>query len=293
MSEYLLVAGRALLSFLILFLLARILGKKQIYQLTFFDYVVGIAIGDMASTIVIDKSVKILNGIIGLVVFTILSLLIGFGAVKSFRFREIVESSPTILVKDGKVMEKSLLKERMTFDDLLNGLRIKGAFNLSEVELAMLETNGEISVLKKPKYQAITPNDIGLSVEEDHGPSLAIIDGMVLEKHLNYLGYSKEWLLQEIKKQGASNTEDVFLAQINSDGSVYVDLYNDKKNAQDKNPEKQEKQKPNLAIKLRKIQVELEQTAFKTKDNNAKKMYFSQSKEMEQIIKKLNPYLSG
>ena len=219
--------------------------------------------------------------------------MIGYGAVKSFRFRELVESSPVILVKDGKVMEKTLLKQRMTFDDLLNGLRIKGAFNVSEVELALLETNGEISVLKKSKYEALTPNDIQLSVDEDHGPSLAIIDGMVLEKHLTYLGYTQEWLLQEVKKQGATNIEDVFLAQINSDGSVYVDLYNDKKNAQDKNLEKQEKEKPNLAIKLRKIQVELEQTAFKKKDNNAKKMYFSQSKEMEQIIKKLNPYLSG
>ncbi|WP_449536324.1 DUF421 domain-containing protein [Ferdinandcohnia sp. Marseille-Q9671] len=288
MIEYVLVAGRALLSFLLLLFLARILGKKQISHLTFFDYVVGIAIGDMASTIVIDKSIGIFNGIIGLVVFTLLSLLIGYGAVKSFTFRELVESSPSILVKDGKVMEKTLSKQRMTFDDLLNGLRIKGAFNLSEVELAMLETNGDISVLKKPEYQAITPNDVGLAVNEDHGPSLAIIDGNVMEKHLNYLGYTKEWLLQELKKHGANNIEDVFLAQINSDGTVFVDLYNDKKD----DTNNQEKQKPDLAIKLRKIQTELEQTAFQTKDKNAKKMYFSQSIEMENIIKKLNPYLS-
>jgi len=292
MSEYAFMAGRAVLSFVILFTLARLLGKKQISHLTFFDYVVGIAIGTMASSIAIDKSLSFGHGVTALVIYTVLSLLIGFGAVKSFKFREIVESSPVILVKDGKVMEKTLLKQRMTFDDLLNGLRVKGAFNLSEVELAMMETNGDISVLKKPQYQALTPNDIGLEVEEDHGPSLAIIDGEVLEHHLQYLGYTKEWLLEEIKKQGANELEDVFLAQINSDGSLFVDLYNDKKNTQDDKTIEQENQKTNLAIKLRRIQSDLEQTAFLTKDNVARKMYFKQSKEIDKMIKKLNPYLS-
>ena len=246
MPEYVLVASRVALTFVILLALTRILGKKQISQLTFFDYIVGIVIGDMASTIAIDTTIKFLYGLIGLVGYTILSVIIAFGAIKSFKFRELVESSPSILIKDGKIMEKTLLKHRLTFDDLLNGLREKDAFNLSEVELAMLETNGQISVMKKPEYQALTPKDIGLSVEEDHAPSLVIIDGTLLEKHLIYLGYSKDWLLKEIKKQGANQFEDVFLAQINSDGSVYVDLFNDKKTVQ------QEKQKPNLAVQLEK-----------------------------------------
>ena len=246
MPEYVLVASRVALTFVILLALTRILGKKQISQLTFFDYIVGIVIGDMASTIAIDTTIKFSYGLIGLVGYTILSVIIAFGAIKSFKFRELVESSPSILIKDGKIMEKTLLKHRLTFDDLLNGLREKDAFNLSEVELAMLETNGQISVMKKPEYQALTPKDIGLSVEEDHAPSLVIIDGTLLEKHLIYLGYSKDWLLKEIKKQGANQFEDVFLAQINSDGSVYVDLFNDKKTVQ------QEKQKPNLAVQLEK-----------------------------------------
>ena len=285
MPEYVLIASRVALTFMILLALARILGKKQISQLTFFDYIVGIVIGDMASTIAIDTTIKFLNGLIGLVVYTILSVIIAFGAIKSFKFRELVESSPSILIKDGKIMEKTLLKHRLTFDDLLNGLREKDAFNLSEVELAMLETNGQISVMKKPEYQALTPKDIGLSVEEDHAPSLVIIDGTLLEKHLIYLGYSKDWLLKEIKKQGANQFEDVFLAQINSDGSVYVDLFNDKKTVQ------QEKQKPNLAVQLRKVQADIESMASQTKDHNAKNMYFTQSKELENMIKKLNPYL--
>lgn len=285
MPEYVLIASRAILSFLVLFTLARILGKKQISQLTFFDYVVGIVIGDMASTIAIDTSVKFINGLIGLIVYTLLSLIIAFVAIKSFKFRDLVESSPSILVKNGKIMEKNLFKHKMTFDDLMNGLRGKDAFKVSEVELAMLETNGQISVMKKPEYQSLTPKDIGLSTEEDHAPSLIIIDGTLLAKRLQYLGYTKEWLLEEIKKQGANKFEDVFLAQINSNGSVYVDLFNDKESIQ------QVKQKPNLATKLRRVQADIESIASQIKDKNAKKMYFNQSIELENIIKKINPYL--
>ncbi|MEC1525944.1 DUF421 domain-containing protein [Neobacillus niacini] len=227
MPEYVEVAGRAILSFLVLFSLARILGKKQISQLTFFDYVVGIVIGDMASQVAIDTSMKIVNGLIGLVVYTLLSLILAYGAIKSFKFRDLVESSPSILIKDGKIMEKGLFKHKMTYDDLMNGLREKDAFMIEEVEMAILETNGQISVMKKPEFQSLTPKDIGLRMKADHAPSLIIIDGTLLEKRLKSLGYTKDWLLSEIKKKGANHFEDVFLAQINSNGNVYVDLYED------------------------------------------------------------------
>lgn len=286
MPEYLIVALRTVLSFLVLFSLARILGKKQISHLTFFDYVIGIVIGDMASTLALDIEMKIRNGLIGIVIYTLFSIIIAYGAIKSFKFRDLVESSPSILVKNGKIMEKSLFKHKLTYDDLMNGLREKDAFNLSEVEMAILETNGQISVMKKPEYQSLTPKDLGLSMEEDHAPSLVIIDGTLLEKRLNYLGYTRKWLLEEIKKQGASKIEDVFLAQINSNGKVYVDLYKDDIKVQ------QEKHKQELSTNLRNAQIEIEAMAFRTKDKNAKKMYFNQSIELDEMIKKLNPYLS-
>jgi uncharacterized membrane protein YcaP (DUF421 family) len=285
MPEYIEVALRAIFSFIVLFTLARILGKKQISHLTFFDYVVGIVIGDMASTMAIETELKITNGLIGLVVYTLFSVILAYGAIKSFKFRDLVESSPSILVKNGKIMEKNLFKHKMTFDDLMNGLREKDAFKLDEVEMAILETNGQISILKKPEYQSLTPSDIGLSMEEDHAPSLIIIDGVLLIKRLNYLGYTEDWLLSEIKKQGATKFEDVFLAQINSDGSVYADLYQDEEKTQ------QEKRKPDIAAKLRRVQADIESIASQTKDKNAMKMYFNQSKELENMIKKMNPYI--
>ncbi|KAA9015741.1 DUF421 domain-containing protein [Niallia endozanthoxylica] len=285
MPEFIVIIGRSILSFLILFVLARILGKKQISQLTFFDYVVGIAIGDMASTISIDPSMHFLDGVIGLVVYTALSLLFIYGALKSFKIRELVESSPSILVKNGKIMEESLAKHKLTYDDLLNGLRVQGAFSLSEVELAILETDGQISVMKKPQFQSLTPNDIGLKVSEDHAPSLIIVDGLFMERRLHYLGYSTKWFLDQIKKQGAKEIKDIFLAQVNSDGTVYVDLYKDDQKTQ------QENHKPQISAQLRRVQADLESVANQTNDRNAKQMYYNQSMELQNVINRINPYL--
>ncbi len=285
MPEYGVILVRSLASFIAIFVLARMLGKAQISQLTFFDYVVGITIGDMASSVAIDTAVEFINGIIGLLVFASLSIIFSFGAIKSYTFRKIVEGSPTILIKDGKVLEKNLLKCKLTYNDLMAGLREKDAFKLSEVELAVLETDGQISVMKKAEYEPLTPKDLDLTVEEEHKPSMIIIDGSLMEKRLNYLGYSKEWILGEVMKKGANSIDDVFLAQIDSQGNVYVDLYDDQLKTQ------QIKQKPLLAAQLRKIQANLESFALQTNDKTAKKMYYNQSKELQNLIQQINPYL--
>lgn len=285
MPEYGVILVRSLASFIIIFILARILGKSQISQLTFFDYVIGITIGNMAAAVAIDSSVEFLNGIIGLLVYTALSLILAFGAIKSYQFRKIVEGSPTILIKEGRVLEKNLLKSKLTYNDLMAALREKNAFKLSEIELAVLETDGQISVMKKAEYEPLTPKDLNMTVEEEHKPSLIIIDGSLMEKRLNYLGYTKEWILGEVMKKGANSIDDVFLAQIDSQGNVYVDLYDDNIKTQ------QIKQKPLLAAQLRKIQANLEGFALETNDRAAKQMYYNQSKELQNLIQQINPYL--
>jgi len=230
MPEYVIVIIRAVSALTLLFILTRILGKKQISQLTFFDYAVGISLGAMTGKFVIDTSIPFINGVIGLTVFTALAIIINFGTMKSFKFRDLIESSPSILIKNGQVLEKSLFKNKLTFDDLMMELREKGTFKLAEVELAVLETNGEISVLKQSEYQPLTPKDLEVEVEKEHMPLLIIIDGKLLEERINYLGYTKDWLMDELMKQGAKDFSDVFLAQMDSKGQVYVDLYEDKEN---------------------------------------------------------------
>lgn len=286
MPEYMIVVIRTVLSFIVLLILARLLGKKQIAQLTFFDYITGITIGNISAQMAVDTTLQITNGLIGMVIYTVLTIVIAYGAIKSFRFRQLVEGSAITLIQDGNVLEDNLAKVKMTYDDLMMGLREKNTYEIADVATATLETSGNITVMKKPEHQTLTPNDMGVMVEpEHHKPSLVIIDGQLLEKHLNYLGYTKEWLLGETIKQGAEDFKDVFLAQIDSKGHVYVDLYNDKAKVT------QVKQKPLLATQLRKMQADLEGFAIQTNDPNAKQMYYNQSRELQDLIDKINPLL--
>lgn len=104
-------------------------------------------------------------------------------------------------------------------------LREKGVFKVSDVEMAVLETNGNLSVLLKAEQQPVTPQIMGIKVNEEHGPKILIMDGQILQKTLKELGNTKEWLLKEVQKQGAKKIEDVFFAQIDSKGNIHVDLY--------------------------------------------------------------------
>src|SRR5699024_10074581 len=216
MPEYMVIVVRSLFAFFFILLMARILGKKQIAQLTFFDYISGITIGNMAASLAIDATLQPIDGVIGITLFTILTILIARGAINSMKFRKLVEGSPIMLMKDGNVLERNLSKANITFDDLMMGLRQKNAFKLSDVATSVLETNGKMSVMKKTEYNPLTPKDINLPVASEHTPSLIIIDGVLLSKRLKYLGYSEEWLLGEVMKQGAEDFKDVFIAQIDS-----------------------------------------------------------------------------
>ncbi|GAA0488077.1 DUF421 domain-containing protein [Salinibacillus aidingensis] len=285
MPDLLLILVRTFIAFTVLLILARIMGKKQISQFTFFDYVVGITIGSISATIAINEAVKITNGILALIYLTIFLFIISYIALKSLAFRDIVEGSPTVLVENGKILEENLKKVRFTFDDLLIKLREKNAFKVSDVELAVLETDGKVSVMMKSGMQPLTPQTMGMMVEEEHRPQIVIIDGKLIEKKLKEYGYTKEWLLGEINKQGAQNFSDVFLAQIDSKGNVYVDLYVDDTDDQ------QIQQKPLLAAQLRKIQADLEGFALQTKDKETKQLYYEQSQQLQQLINDLNPLL--
>lgn len=286
MPDFILIFIRSFIAFVVLFLLARVMGKKQIAQLTFFDYVVGITIGNLAGTITLDQQTKILNGVYGLIYWTIFLLIVSYITLKSFGFREIAEGSPTVLIENGKILEENLKKARFTYDDLMTKLREKGAFKVSDVELAVLETTGQLSMMKKAANQPVTPQTLGLLVEDEHRPQLVIIDGKLIEKNVKKYGYTKEWLLGEINKQGAKDFKDVFLAQIDSKGNVYVDLYVD-----DTEELAQIQPRPLLAAQLRKIQADLEGFALQTKNEEAKQLYYEQSQQLQQVINELNPLL--
>ncbi|WP_249869990.1 DUF421 domain-containing protein [Oceanobacillus saliphilus] len=285
MSETVLILIRSVGAFLLLFLMARIMGKKQISQLTFFDYCVGITIGSIAATLSVDQNVKISNGLMALLIWGLFPLILAYGGIKSRVFSNLTDGKAAILIQNGKIQEKELKKNLITINELILLLREKDVFKFSDVELAVLETNGDLSVMLKTDQQPITPHSIGLKVEQEHSPSILIMDGEILEKGLEDKGYSKEWLLGEVQKQGAEDFKDVFAAQIDSRGNLYVDLYDDASKRQTL------EEKPLLGATLKKIQADLESFSLQTDNPDAKKLYAEQASELKKTLDSILPYL--
>lgn len=285
MPEIVLILIRSVVSFIVLLILSRVMGKQQLSQLTFFDYIVGITIGSIAASMSVDQNIKILNGFAALVIWGLFPVLLSYISMKSFRFHQLTSGKPTVMIKNGQLQEHNLKRQKMSFGELMALLRKNQIYKLSDVELAVMEINGNLSVMKKSEAQPITPKILGIQLEEEHAPRILVLDGNLMEKSVNESGYSKEWLLGEVQKQGAEGFNDVFLAQIDSKGNVYVDLY------QDQLQKPPVKQKPLVAATLKKAAADLETFASQTDDKEAKQLYEEQAKKMQRLIGDLQPYL--
>lgn len=224
MQDYMLILIRSIASFVILLVLTRIMGKKQLSQMTLFDYVIGITIGSIAASMSVDPNVQISNGIISLIIWGLFSTILGYIGMKSRTFLQLSDGRPTILINNGKIIDKSLKKNQLTIDELMMLLREKGVFKLEEVETAIFETNGELSIMKKTEYDPITPDLLKLKVKNEKAPFLLVVDRHVLKKNLKSSGYSMEWLMKELKKQKIDSIEEVFVAQVDANGKLFVDL---------------------------------------------------------------------
>jgi uncharacterized membrane protein YcaP (DUF421 family) len=197
---------RTLLGFVALLTLTRLLGKKQLSQLTVFTYITGIALGSMASELIMND-VNILNGFTALVLWSFLVFIIEWISLKNARARVLMDGEPTIVIKKGLIVEQALQKQRLNLDDLTMQLRLKDVFSIMEVEYAILEPNGALSVMKKPAT--------GM-------PAEIISDGKVVEKNLTELGYSHRQLGDELARQGIADIKDVLYAELQSDRSLYI-----------------------------------------------------------------------
>jgi len=261
------------------------MGKKQISQLTFFDYCVGITIGSIAASMAVDQNIKISNGIIALLVWGLIPLILGYLGLKSKWFHQLTDGKSDVLIERGKILERNLRKNQLAVEELMLLLREKDVFNIDDVEMAVFETNGQLSILKKSEKLPVTPEFIGKPVERDQGPTIIISDGQVMKNSLKRLGYTNEWLLGEVQNQGAKRIDDVFLAQIDSKGNVFIDLYSDELKREPV------KQRPLMAATLKKLQADLESFALQTQNPAAKEMYTNQAKSLQEVIDNISPYL--
>ncbi|MCM3635042.1 DUF421 domain-containing protein [Paenibacillus camelliae] len=227
MPEIAVIFIRSVIAFIVLLVLTRIMGKKQLSQLTFFDYIVGITIGSIAATMSVDQNIKISNGLISLIVWGLIPILLGYWGLKSRAFARLTDGRPSIVVREGKVLEDEMKKNQFNINELMMMLREKGVFKLDDVEMAVLETNGELSIMKKTEADPITASLLGMKVKNEHAPALLIVDGHILQENLSALKLDKQWLTKEIKNKGAYDERDVFIAQVDANKQLYVDLYQD------------------------------------------------------------------
>lgn len=221
---------RISISFLALLALTRLMGRKEISQMTFFNFVSAIAIGTIAGALVTTSDFSIRNGLIALTGWSLFTILMGYIDIKSKKARKLIEGQPMIVVKDGMIMEESLRKMRLDIDELRSLLRKKNVFSLADVDYAIFETNGKLSVLKKENKKPLTKSDLNIMRTSENVYPLAtevISDGKINDKNLSNLNLSNDWLIAELKRNGVQDLSEVFYAEIQQDGSLYIDSKED------------------------------------------------------------------
>lgn len=220
---------RSIISFICLFLVTKLLGKKQVSQLSLFDYVVGISIGNFAAEISINIDNQYLNGIIGVLVFGIIAYIISKATMKSIKLRKFFTGVPTILIQNGEIIEKNLKKVRFDINDLLGEARLAGYFNIDEIEYAIMEANGRLSFLLKSENKNVTLKDMNIKATKEDLCANVIIDGNIIYESLNNMHKDELWLVKQIKEKGYE-LKEVLLAtlDINEKLNIYGRNYNKK-----------------------------------------------------------------
>lgn len=232
MLETLSIIPRSLLSLLALFLVTKLIGKKQVSELSLFDYVIGISIGNFSAEMVMNFDVNFMNGIIAIITFGVVAWLVSVGTLHSIVLRRIFMGTPTILIQNGNIIEKNLRKTLIDINDLLEQCRTNGNFDVSEIEFAIMEANGKISILPKKENSPLTVKDMNLKLGKNGLCSNVIIDGKIMKNNLKNIGKDQEWLLKELKIKG-KELDNIILATI--DINDKLNIYEKNKNLKVKN----------------------------------------------------------
>jgi uncharacterized membrane protein YcaP (DUF421 family) len=284
MPAWLAILTRSVVIFFLTMVLVRLLGKRQPARLDSFQFVNYLILAIIAALTALYVVPNLAFGVMALLVWALLPIGLDWLAIKSKSIHDLLHGKETILIKQGKIMEENLFRARLTGQELLRELRSKNAFHVGDVEFAMMETNGDLNVLLKSDRMPITPHDLGQRVAPRTEPQTVIIDGNILDEPLSSLGLNREWLGLELDKLGVP-LNNVFLAQIDGYGKLFLDLFDDAVRLP------RPRVKEMLYANLLKCQADLTTFALETADPDAKTMYSRNAAKLEQLLDKLKPYL--
>ncbi len=211
------IIPRSVASLIVLFLITKLMGKKQVSELSLFDYVIGISIGNYTAEMVMNFDYQYINGIISILTFGIISYLVSILTMKSMSLRRFLIGVPTIIIDEGKISLEALKKAKLDINDFLEQCRGEGYFDVSEISSAILEVNGKISILPKRDYQVPTLKDLKIKANKEYLSVNVIIDGNLMENNLKNSNKNKAWLDKELEKQGYNGYKNILLATITND----------------------------------------------------------------------------
>jgi uncharacterized membrane protein YcaP (DUF421 family) len=231
-KEILEVSYRAIISLVTLFLITKILGKKQVSQLSLFDYVIGISIGNFAAEVTINLEAEWINGVVAVLIFGLVAYFVSIITMKSIVARRFFMGSPTIVIQNGKIIKESLKRVKLDINDLLEECRNNNVFDLNQINYALMEANGKLSILLKPEYLPLTPKDMKLNPEKNGLVANVIIDKKIMQENLKQMNKDDKWLLKELKTKKVK-LEDILLCTMDINDKLTI--YKQKENEEIKN----------------------------------------------------------
>ncbi len=211
---------RAIILYIIVLIVMRLMGKREIGQMQPFELAISILIADLASVPMTEPGIPITNGIVPILGLLIMHLMISVINLKSNNARKIICGKPTILIYRGRIIEKALKKERFTVNELQERLRTSNVSSLSDVEYAILETSGQVTVIQKPNKRNTIPEDFGIMPEYEGIPYDLVVDGKVMQENLKAIGKNYEWLKKEVQKFKI-RPEEALVVTIDGKGDIF------------------------------------------------------------------------
>lgn len=284
MNTWLTILFNSIILFFLSLVITRFMKKKGLSNSTPFDFISYIAIAIIVILISLNVINNIYFGLTTLAVWTLMPIILDYASMKSKWVYNIINGKERVLVKNGKVMEDNLSKERITGQEFLQELRSKKAFNLADVEFAVMETTGDINVSLKADKKPVTSYDLGNKVAPKTETQTVILDGNILNEGLTNIGLNQGWLKTELENKGV-DLKNVFIGQVDSSGDLYLDLFDDMIQI----PKTQVKEM--LYASIQKSQADLMSFSLETENKVAKAMYIKNFEKLKKVMEKLEPYL--
>lgn len=232
-KEVLYIIALSLGSVVAIFVLTKLMGYRQMSQMSMFDYIIGITIGSIAAEMSTSLEESFVQPLTAMIVYALVAVLLAIATSKSIGARRVIEGAPIVLLSHGELYRRNLRKAKMDVSEFLVQCRVNGYFDVSKLECAILEGNGKISFLPKAEERPLTPADLQITPDREYLVANVILDGRVMEKNLSHMGKDEKWLHSQITAQGAKKVEDILLATCDRNDKVTVYMKENKKEAKE------------------------------------------------------------